>query len=82
MNDNKIINLGDPTAAKDAANSKGVGDGLIESVASRNFKVNEGARFIPSHLDGVHTVFGRTEDMDVVNAIVMGDTIKSVTIEE
>jgi peptidyl-prolyl cis-trans isomerase B (cyclophilin B) len=34
------------------------------------------------HLDGVHTVFGRTEDMDVVNAIVMGDTIKSVTIEE
>ena len=34
------------------------------------------------HLDGVHTVFGRTEDMDVVNAIVMGDTITSVTVED
>ena len=34
------------------------------------------------HLDGVHTVFGRTADMDVVNAIRMGDTITSVTIEE
>jgi peptidyl-prolyl cis-trans isomerase B (cyclophilin B) len=34
------------------------------------------------HLDGVHTVFGRTEDMDVVNAIEMGDTITSVTIQE
>ena len=34
------------------------------------------------HLDGVHTVFGRTEDMDVVNAIEMGDTINSVTIED
>jgi peptidyl-prolyl cis-trans isomerase B (cyclophilin B) len=34
------------------------------------------------HLDGVHTVFGRTEDMDVVNAIEMGDLIKSVTIED
>ena len=33
------------------------------------------------HLDGVHTVFGRTEDMSVVNSIKMGDTIKSVTIE-
>ena len=35
-----------------------------------------------SHLDGVHTVFGKTEDMDVVNAIKKGDKIKSVTIEE
>jgi len=34
------------------------------------------------HLDGVHTVFGRTPDMDVVNAIRMGDTITSLTIEE
>ena len=34
------------------------------------------------HLDGVHTVFGRTEDMDVVNAIRIGDTITSVTIHE
>jgi len=34
------------------------------------------------HLDGVHTVFGRTQDMDVVNAIRMGDTIVSVTIED
>jgi len=33
------------------------------------------------HLDGVHTVFGRTEDMDVVNAIRQGDKILSVTIE-
>ena len=34
------------------------------------------------HLDGVHTVFGRTEDMDVVNAIAMGDKMTSVTIED
>ena len=34
------------------------------------------------HLDGVHTVFGKTEDMDVVNAIRQGDRIISVTIEE
>ena len=33
------------------------------------------------HLDGVHTVFGRTQDMDVVNAINVGDTMISVTIE-
>ena len=25
-----------------------------------------------SHLDGVHTVFGKTEDMDVVNKIEKG----------
>jgi len=35
-----------------------------------------------SHLDGIHTVFGKTEDMDVVNAIKKGDKITSVTIEE
>ena len=35
-----------------------------------------------SHLDGVHTVFGRTEDMDVVNAIEKGDKMISVTISE
>ncbi|MGD1899933.1 MAG: peptidylprolyl isomerase [Phormidesmis sp.] len=34
------------------------------------------------HLDGIHTVFGKTEDMDVVNAIAKGDKIKSVTIED
>jgi peptidyl-prolyl cis-trans isomerase B (cyclophilin B) len=34
------------------------------------------------HLDGVHTVFGRTQDMDVINAIRQGDRIRSVTIEE
>ena len=34
------------------------------------------------HLDGVHTVFGKTEDMDVVNAIRQGDRIIAVTIEE
>lgn len=33
------------------------------------------------HLDGVHTVFGRTENMDVVNAIRQGDKILSVKIE-
>ena len=32
------------------------------------------------HLDGVHTVFGRTADMAVVNKIKQGDKIKSVTI--
>lgn len=34
------------------------------------------------HLDGVHTVFGKTEDMDVVNAIQKGDKILSVKIEQ
>lgn len=34
------------------------------------------------HLDGVHTVFGKTEDMDVVNSIRKGDKILSVKIEE
>ncbi|MEM6252992.1 MAG: peptidylprolyl isomerase [Cyanobacteria bacterium P01_D01_bin.156] len=34
------------------------------------------------HLDGVHTVFGQTADMDVVNAIKAGDKILSVTIQE
>lgn len=34
------------------------------------------------HLDGVHTVFGKTEDMDVVNAIRANDRILSVKIEE
>jgi peptidyl-prolyl cis-trans isomerase B (cyclophilin B) len=32
------------------------------------------------HLDGVHTVFGQTADMDVVNAIRGGDRIVSVKI--
>lgn len=34
------------------------------------------------HLDGVHTVFGKTEDMDIVNAIKQGDKITSVKIEK
>jgi peptidyl-prolyl cis-trans isomerase B (cyclophilin B) len=34
------------------------------------------------HLDGVHTVFGQTQDMDIVNAIRQGDKIKSVKIEK
>ncbi|MEZ0295800.1 MAG: peptidylprolyl isomerase [Candidatus Methylacidiphilales bacterium] len=34
------------------------------------------------HLDGVHTVFGRTKDMDVVNAIRKGDKIETLTITE
>lgn len=33
------------------------------------------------HLDGVHTTFGKTEDMDVVNAIRKGDKINKLTIE-
>ena len=33
------------------------------------------------HLDGVHTVFSKTEDMSVVNAIERGDKILSVKIE-
>jgi peptidyl-prolyl cis-trans isomerase B (cyclophilin B) len=33
------------------------------------------------HLDGIHTTFGKTEDMDVVNAIRKGDKISKVTIE-
>jgi peptidyl-prolyl cis-trans isomerase B (cyclophilin B) len=33
------------------------------------------------HLDGMHTVFGKTEDMDVVNAIRGNDRILSVKIE-
>jgi len=32
------------------------------------------------HLDGVHTVFGRTHDMSVVNAIRAGDKMNEVTI--
>jgi len=34
------------------------------------------------HLDGIHTVFGKAEDMDVVNKIVKGDEIVSVKIED
>ncbi|MEM1253615.1 MAG: peptidylprolyl isomerase [Cyanobacteria bacterium P01_H01_bin.21] len=34
------------------------------------------------HLDGVHTVFGKTADMSVVNAITGGDKIVSVTIQD
>ncbi|MGD1952828.1 MAG: peptidylprolyl isomerase [Leptolyngbyaceae cyanobacterium] len=34
------------------------------------------------HLDGVHTVFGKTADMNVVNAIAGGNKIVSVTIQD
>ncbi len=34
------------------------------------------------HLDGIHTVFGKTEDIDVVNKIAKGDEIVSVKIED
>lgn len=34
------------------------------------------------HLDKVHTTFGKTEDMEVVNAIRKGDKIISVKIEQ
>ncbi len=33
------------------------------------------------HLDGIHTTFGQTQDMDVVNAIRQGDKIVSIQIE-
>ncbi|MBW4439750.1 MAG: peptidylprolyl isomerase [Plectolyngbya sp. WJT66-NPBG17] len=33
------------------------------------------------HLDGVHTVFGQTQDMDIVNAIRGNDRILSVKIQ-
>ena len=36
----------------------------------------------PSHLDGVHTVFGRTEDHAVVKAIRANDRIKKATVTE
>ena len=46
-----------------------------------------GSQFFITHtdtpwLDGVHTVFGRTTDMAVVNAIKQGDKIVSVKIVE
>ena len=34
------------------------------------------------HLDQVHTVFGRTKDLDIVKAIKQGDLIEKVTIKE
>ena len=34
------------------------------------------------HLDGIHTVFGKTPDIDVVNSIEPGDTIISVGVDE
>ena len=34
------------------------------------------------HLDGVHTVFGKTSDMGVVNSIEPGDKIISVSLDE
>ena len=34
------------------------------------------------HLDGVHTVFGQTSDMDVVNSIEPGDRMISVVVDE
>ena len=35
-----------------------------------------------AHLDGVHTVFGKTSDMGVVNLIEPGDKIISVSLDE
>ena len=48
-------------------------------------KDSGGSQFFITHtdtpwLDGVHTVFGRTKDMTVVNAIKQGDKITSVKI--
>ena len=36
----------------------------------------------PPHLDGVHTVFGRTGDMQVVKAIQAGDSMEEVIIPD
>ena len=36
----------------------------------------------PRHLDGVHTVFGKTADTDVVKAIRANDRIKKATVTE
>jgi peptidyl-prolyl cis-trans isomerase B (cyclophilin B) len=33
------------------------------------------------HLDGVHTVFGKTSDLDVVLAIAKGTRITKVTVQ-
>ncbi len=46
-----------------------------------------GSQFFITHiptdwLNGKHTVFGTTEDMDIVNSIAGDDIIESVTIEE
>lgn len=46
-----------------------------------------GSQFFITHgptpwLNGKHAVFGKTEDMDVVNAIRQGDTIVKVTIAD
>ena len=35
-----------------------------------------------AHLDAVHTVFGKTSDMSVVNSIEPGDKIISVSLDE
>jgi peptidyl-prolyl cis-trans isomerase B (cyclophilin B) len=34
------------------------------------------------HLDGVHTVFGQTGDMEVVLALKNGSRIKTVSVED
>jgi peptidyl-prolyl cis-trans isomerase B (cyclophilin B) len=34
------------------------------------------------HLDGVHTVFGRTQDMSIVNSIRQGDRMLKVEVED
>lgn len=34
------------------------------------------------HLDGIHTVFGRTNNLDLVKAIKQGDVIESIIIKE
>lgn len=34
------------------------------------------------HLDGVHTVFGRTKNLDLVKSVKQGDVIESIIIRE
>jgi cyclophilin family peptidyl-prolyl cis-trans isomerase len=62
------------------------GPGVL-SMANSGANTNGSQFFITlaaaSHLDGVHSVFGRvTDGMDAVNAIVEGDTILAVSITE
>ena len=58
---------------------------LAGSLSMAHRGKNTGSQFFichssQPHLDGVHTVFGRTQDMTVVNAIRTGDKMNEVVI--